>query len=255
MLRGVNGQPYLDLSPLVNTEDFEKLHPYICRSFAKAKHLSSQSSLDVPDGFFHLDVYKDANFKPLWKGYREYCKLSDTDPIKLYSKDLSENELATYLKYVTGGYDLYQFYVLCDFQPGWRTTPFNQTYKAIAEFFPEVVTFINSLVQQKIFYSIGRASFFVQEAGGISFEHKDPAVDPENPEIMSEFIYFRPNLNRPFYVRNSSTFEKTYINTTVAYWNDQDYHGGDTVLEPSYSFRVDGVFTKEFKEKINELYY
>jgi hypothetical protein len=109
---------------------------------------------------------------------------------------------------------------------------------------------VENLVTLNVFSHIGRVAFFVQEAGGISFEHKDPSVDPEHPDILSEFIHIRINLKRPFYVRDNETLEKHYINTCVGYWNDQDWHGGDSILEPSYAFRVDGVFTDEFRKYI-----
>ena len=102
----------------------------------------------------------------------------------------------------------------------------------------------------KVFSHIGRATFFVQEAGGISFEHKDPSVDPEYPDVPSEFIHLSPSVDRPFYVRDFETEEKTYIRTRAGYWNDQDYHGGDPVMKPTYSLRIDGRFTDEFKAKI-----
>ena len=249
MLLGVNGNPYYDLTPIVDINQFRKLHPSICRGFATARHLSSQGSLDVPDGFFRLEAY-DNKFKPLFQGYREYSKLSDNDPLKLNGKGLSGNNLATYLKFAIGGYDLYSFYVLCDFTKGWREST-TIHYKPISDHFPEVKNFLNYLIANNIFSSIGRATFFVLEAGGISFEHRDPAIDPEHPEIASEFIHFRINLDRPFYVRDPETEIKTYIDSCAGYWNDQDYHGGDVVQKPSYSFRVDGTFTDAFKEKMN----
>jgi hypothetical protein len=119
-----------------------------------------------------------------------------------------------------------------------------------AQYFPEVIEWVKGLVTRNIFSHIGRAGFFIQEAGGISFEHKDPTVDPEFPEVLSEFIHIRVNLNRPFYVKDIESQEKFYINTCITYWNDQDFHGGDTIMEPSYAFRIDGIFTEEFRKNL-----
>jgi hypothetical protein len=52
------------------------------------------------------------------------------------------------------------------------------------------------------------------------------------------------------YVRDSLTLEKYYVNSRVAYWNDQDRHGGDPSNTPTYAIRIDGKFTEKFKEKI-----
>lgn len=249
MFKGIKGIPYVDLSTLIDHTSFTKLHSDICRGFALGRDDAAIGSLDVPDGFMNLEVYNDS-FVPLHKAYRTYLDLPEDHPIKVHGRGLNDADLATYLKFALKGYDLYSFHFLIDFKEGWRTSDPLYGISNSAKHFPSVMQWIKSLVDLKIFSHIGRAAFFIQEAGGISFEHKDPSVDPEFPDKLSEFIHIRPNLNRPFYVRDKDTMEKVYINTCVGYWNDQDWHGGDSVLEPSYSFRVDGVFTDEFRNKI-----
>ena len=249
MLKGILGNPYIDLSNYIDLNSFDNLHPEICRAFALARDKAAFGSVDVPEGFMHLKVY-DNQFKPLYITYNDLLNLLDDDPLKVNGKDLQDNELTTYLKFAMGAYDLYSFYVLYDFKDGWRDDTDIRGTQQMADYFPSVIAWIDELVDQKVFSHIGRATFFVQEAGGISFEHRDPSVDPEYPDVPSEFIHLRPSLDRPFYVRDSETLEKTYINTRAGYWNDQDYHGGDPVLRPTYSFRIDGKFTDEFKEKI-----
>lgn len=249
MIKGIKENPYIDLSSLIDHSSFLKIHPEICRSFALASKFSAIGNLNVPEGFMNLKVYQDT-FIPLHKSYETFLKLQDSHPIKINAQGLNDADLATYLKYALNGYDLYSYHFLIDFKEGWRTKDPLYGITPVAEYFPEVVNWVQKLVDLKVFTNIGRAAFFIQEAGGISFEHKDPSVDPEHPEILSEFIHIRPNLNRPFYVRDNDTLEKHYINTCIAYWNDQDYHGGDSVMEPSYAFRIDGVFTDEFRKLI-----
>lgn len=252
MFKGIHGHAYIDLAPLVDLTSFDKLHPEICRSFVTAKHMAAIGSLDVPEGFFNLDLYK-GQFKHLQQTYEEFLNLPDDDPIKINGKDLKDNDLSIYLKWALGGYDLYSFYVLYDFEEGWSTNTSIRGKKAVADYFPGVVAWVDELVEKQVFSHIGRVSFFVLEAGGISFEHKDPSVDTEFPDIPSEFIHVRPSLDRPFYVRDAETKEKAYIDTRVGYWNDQDLHGGDPVLKPTYSVRVDGKFTAEFNAKMKNV--
>lgn len=249
MIKGILGRPYIDLSKILDLSSFDKIHPEICRGFAVAKHMAALGSIDVPEGFMNLKVYNN-QFKPLYKSYEELLKLPKDNAIRLNGHDLADNELSTYLKFALGGYDLYSFYVIYDFTEGWREDSNIRGRNTIADYFPEVISWIDELVERRVFSHIGRATFFVQEAGGISFEHHDPSVDPEKPDITSEFIHVRPNIDRPFYVRDSETLEKFYIETRAGYWNDQDYHGGDPVLKPTYSFRVDGKFTEEFKKQL-----
>jgi len=249
MIKGINRKPYIDLSKFIDLKSFRDLHPEICRGIALGTKDAAQGSIDVPDDFMNLEVYGNS-FKPLHKSYEEFLNLSDTDPIKINGIDFKDNDLSTYLKFSLGAYDLYSFHVLIDFENGWRGSNQIIGEQNSSKYFPGVMSWIKSLVSNNIFSHVGRATFFIQEAGGISFEHRDPSVDPEFPDIVSEFIHIRPNLNRPFYIRDKETLEKYYIDTEIAYWNDQDYHGGDPVLMPTYAFRVDGKFTEEFKKKI-----
>jgi hypothetical protein len=130
-----------------------------------------------------------------------------------------------------GGYDLYITYQKNLFE----------------DYFPGLLNWINNL---EIFQTITDAYIMTVDSGGIPFEHHHPPVDDNDISKLSEFVHIRPNLDRPFYVRDSLTRKKHYIDTRVAYWNDQDSHGGDIIFKPSYSLRIDGVFTDSFKEKI-----
>jgi len=249
MILGIKGKSYIDLSNLIDIKSFTDLHPEICRGIALGSKDAAHGTIDVPEGFVNDKIYKN-KFKPLYKVYQEFLSLSNNNPIKSHGIDLKDNELSSYLKFSLGGYDLYSFHVLVDFENGWREVDDIIGKKNSAKYFPGVFAWVNNLISKNIFSHIGRATFFIQEAGGISFEHRDPSVDPELPEITSEFIHIRPDLHRPLYIRNPETSEKVYINSQIAYWNDQDYHGGDSVLTPTYSFRVDGMFTEEFRNKI-----
>jgi hypothetical protein len=253
MLKGINGSLYFDLTKLIDPNSFKQLHPEISRGIALGMKDAAQGNPYPADsgGSMNLKYYDDA-FTPLYKVYEEMINLPDDDPIKINGIDLEGNDLAAYLKYALGGYDLYSFHALVDFEEGWKETNELLGIKNSAKYFPGVINWIKKLIDDQVFSHVGRAIFFIQEAGGISFEHSDPPADQEHPELLSEFIHVRPNLDRPFYLRDLETAEKVYIDTEIAYLNDKDYHGGDPVLVPTYSFRVDGIFTEEFRNKINE---
>ncbi len=252
--KSIKGQPYLDLEKYVDLKSFDKIQADIYRGFALAKHLADEGSLDVPS-YMVNDQAHNFRFKPLFRTYQEFLDLPLDNPIKRIGIEIQKNnkhsEFITFLKHAMGGYDLYSFYVLCDFSDGWRQDPVIRIREEISNFFPGLKDWILNLQTTGVFSHIGRVSFFVLESGGIAFEHRDPAVDPDYPEITSEFIHIRPNLERPFYVRSDTTREKVYINTRVGYWNDQDWHGGEPVMKPSYALRIDGLFTPELKKQLN----
>ena len=40
------------------------------------------------------------------------------------------------------------------------------------------------------------------------------------------------------------------MNGHASFWNDQDWHGGETSKEQEYGVRIDCVFTEDFRKKI-----
>jgi hypothetical protein len=248
-LKGIYGKPYIDLSPYINLENFDKLHPSICKGLVEAKDHAFVGSMDVPDDFIKLKFYKE-KFTPLSQAYKSYSNLSNADPIKAYGSKFEGNNLAFYLKYALGGYDLYTFYLLNDFTKDWKRSTEILGKTDCYDYFSEFNNWVQNLQKQNIFSHIGRVLFFVQEAGGISLEHSDDYLDLENESGISEFIHIQSTLDRKFYVRDNDTGEKFYLSSRVSYFNDKDIHGGDPVLKPTYAIRIDGVFTDYFRKLI-----
>ena len=66
-----------------------------------------------------------------------------------------------------------------------------------------------------------------------------------------EFVWFRTNKKKPFYVLNEQTNEKKYIESYAAWFDTvNQYHGADAAEGLNFSIRVDGKFTDEFRNKI-----
>jgi len=75
--------------------------------------------------------------------------------------------------------------------------------------------------------------------------------DHETTEICHEFVWFRTNLNKPFYMLNHRTKEKQYVESYSAWFDTvNQFHGTDPQEGLSFSIRVDGLFTDEFKKRI-----
>lgn len=70
-------------------------------------------------------------------------------------------------------------------------------------------------------------------------------------EICHDFIWFRTNLKKPFYMLNHKTNEKLYVDSYSAWFDSvNQFHGSDPYDGLSFSIRVDGKFTDEFKARI-----
>ena len=260
MIKGINNTPYIDIEPYLDMDTFNNLQPEIFRGFADAREYAKEGTWMKP-AFDFADMSYVLNWKPIYKAIEEFLALPDDDPIKQGGIDLYRdfedfsvrNRFTRYVKMAMGAYDPYIYYFLWE-QGDWhdRSAPRKMTPES--KFFPKTVKWIEDMIHNKIFDHIGRVIFFHREADGIVFEHRD--LDGElgmqngyTPH-RNEFIHIRPNLKSPFYLWDPEKKNKIYINTRAAWWNDQDWHGGDSVMEQSYGLRIDGKFTEEFREKL-----
>jgi len=260
MMQGINNQLYYNLEQYLDMKKFDEMQAEIYKGFALARPYAKEGTWMTP-GFSFKDASYQIHWKPIFKAIEEYLALPDNDPIKQGGWDLwcnvpkghAERNLFTrYLKMAMGAYDPYIYYFLWE-EGSWddRTAPRKLTEEAA--YFPSVVKWVESLIDDNIFDHIGRVIFFHCEADGIPFEHRD--LDAKNGiDVIvphkNEFIHIRPNTKKAFYLWDPETKNKTYLNTRAAWWNDTDWHGGERIMEQSYSLRIDGKFTESFRKQL-----
>jgi len=258
MLIGINGNSYYDMEPYLDMATFDALQPEILTGFALARDQAKEGTWMAP-GFTFEKMSYQPNWKPIYQAMNEFMALPD-GPLKqagleLMPKDFKNfqerNKFTRFLKMAMGAYDPYIYYYLWE-EGSWddRTAPRKLTPEAV--YFPETVKWVESLVGT-IFEEIGRVIFFHCEADGIPFEHRD--LDAKNGMNQTfphrnEFIHIRPNTKKAFYLWDPDAKNKTYLNTRAAWWNDQDWHGGERIMEQSYGLRIDGKFTEEFRTEL-----
>lgn len=259
MIKGINGQPYIDMTSYIDMDRFNELQPEIFRGFSLAREYAKEGTWMTP-AFKISDMSYIPNWKPIYKAIEEFLALPDDDPIKMGGIDLYRdfhdfrvrNQFTRYIKMAMGAYDPYIYYFLWE-QGSWddRTKPRKLTEEA--QYFPGTVSFVEDMITNNIFENVGRVIFFHCEADGVPFEHRDldgtKGVHSYYPH-RNEFIHIRPDLRKPFYLWDPEANGRTYINCKAAWWNDQDWHGGDRIMQQSYGLRIDGVFTQEFRDKL-----
>ena len=75
--------------------------------------------------------------------------------------------------------------------------------------------------------------------------------DHTETEMCHDFIWFRTNLKKPFYMLNHRTNEKKYVESYSAWFDTvNQFHGSDPLEGLSFSMRVDGIFTDKFRSRI-----
>lgn len=233
---------FINLENHIDLTEFDSLRTEICRGMATAEHLSRKGLHTINDGTIHPHA-QGINVNPLYDVYSYWNSLPDNDPLKIGGKDLDYNQLTTYLKFALGGYDLYSLYLVLD-------DCFNEIkFTEINNHFPNLTKWIVSFIDKGIFTRISSATIMSLEAGGVPWEHCDP--EPMWAGKVAEFIHIKTDLDRPFYMVDPKTQERVYMNTRVAWWDETDWHGGEPISRPTYTLRINGRFTDEFKQKIN----
>jgi hypothetical protein len=260
MIIGINNKPYIDMEPYIDMDTFDKLQPEILRGFALAREFAKEGTWMAPGFTFDQMSYR-LHWKPIYEAMKEFMALPDNDPIKQAGLELmpedfknfkERNKFTRFIKMAMGAYDPYIYYFLWE-EGSWdeRTAPRKLTEEAA--YFPNVVKWVENMITDGIFENIGRVIFFHCEADGVPFEHRD--LDAKNGMNIlfphrNEYIHIRPNTKKAFYVWDPETKNKIYLNTRAAWWNDQDWHGGEKIMEQSYGLRIDGKFTEEFRKKL-----
>lgn len=264
MIKGIGGQPYINLDPYLDVQRFINLHPAISKGLALARPYAKEGTWMTP-GFRATGGSYAWNWKPIFQAFEEYQALPEDHPIKIHGKEIypenfkdyeQRNIFTRYLKAAMGANDPYIYYFLWE-EGEWDHRNLEKNPTEIQKFFPGLTEWVKMLVKEKIISQIGRVIIFLCDHDGIAFEHRD--LDAKNGILdnniftahNNEFIHIRPRTKRGFYIWDSETQCKQYINSYSAFWNDQDWHGGERSNQQEYGVRIDCVFTEEFRKKLN----
>ena len=113
-----------------------------------------------------------------------------------------------------------------------------------AELFSELMAFIGTLP----FEATGRMIIMYDDSGRPVSAHRDH----DSLDLCHEFVWFRTNMNKPFFMLNPDSGEKLYVRSHAAWFDTvNQYHGADGTGGLSFSIRVDGRFDADFRRFIN----
>lgn len=150
-----------------------------------------------------------------------------------------------------GAYDPYQFVFLKTEDGGWENRFEEKAWTTDSELFPELRAWLEQLVPG-VFTHLGRIIIFKAEHDCLMPFHRDLILPNETTYTnhRHEFVHFRTNLDKPFYIWDPETDEKILANSHATFFNDQDWHSGGRTNKQTYSIRVDGIFTDQFRKRI-----
>jgi hypothetical protein len=251
MIRGINNQPYLNLDPYFDIEGLKLLHNKICKGIVLAEY-KKEGNIVEPGGFDN--AYK-LSFKPLFKAIQEYEALPQDHEIRVLGKEIGEwsnrDKFVLFLKMALGAYDPYQFIFLKTEDGGWENRFEEKAWTKDSALFPELRTWLEQLVPG-VFTHLGRIIIFKAEHDCIMPMHRDLILPDETTYTnhRHEFVHLRTSLDKPFYIWDSESDAKFLTASHATFFNDQDWHAGGRTNKQTYSIRVDGIFTEEFRQRI-----
>lgn len=240
MIKGIAGNAYLNLDSYLDLEPFKALHESICAGIARSKRIV---------GSYGDGALKPSGYFDLWDAVETYHSLSVDHPIRLQGKALEQDPGAfkCYLKLVLGAYAPSSSVYLKSYRRYTRKSYAQDCYwEDNAKFFPELINYINTLP----FTEYGRVLFFLHEHNSDMLIHSDVREDRRYQPHRSEFLWLRTKLDKDFFIFDPDTNKKYPVESYSAFFNDHDFHGGRPTKMMTFSLRIDGFFTEEFREKI-----
>ena len=112
-----------------------------------------------------------------------------------------------------------------------------------AEEFAELMAFIDTLP----FKARGRMLIIYDPEGRAVSAHRDH----DSQDLCHEFIWFRTNLDKPFFMLNPDSGERQDVRGHAAWFDTvNQYHGADATGSLAWSIRVDGIFDDAFRARI-----
>jgi hypothetical protein len=252
MIRGINSQPYISLDPHLDIEGFKDLHYKICKGIVQSE-FKKEGNVVRPGGY---NIDDTLDFKPTFKAIEEYFNLPEDHEIRIQGKELGEwnnrDQFVLFLKLALGAYDPYQFIFLKTEDGGWETRFEEKEWTKDIQYFPELKAWLEQL-EGTVFKHLGRIIIFKAEHDGRTAMHRD-LIFPNETDYFNhrhEFIHLRTRLDRDFYIWDPETDTKVLTTSYGIFFNDQDWHNGGVSNVQTFSIRIDGEFTDEFRTKLN----
>jgi len=242
-MNGINGLPFIDCEQHLNVKALEDLNLEICTgiavsdikagvygpgienaerygNFMKMKNQMKEDQSDIGERWKRMTHNQQNIFAKLY--FHLYnpstvCYLREPPP--------GANHVLAYIK--KGNENSYEW-----------TNNINN--------FPNLKIWLDSLLG-KVFEQYGRILFFIHDHDCNLLLHKDGLTSVAHKR---EFIWFNPTGLKKFYIYDEDTDTRHNVLTKAAFFNDLDMHGGDVTSQMTWSLRIDGVFTQQFREKL-----
>ncbi len=242
-MQGIDGTPYIDCESFLDMTSLQELELEITSGIAMSKMQAGIYGPGIVESAKYgnfLFMKKEIESNPeLVKKYR--WDQMDTNQkrlfLKLYKNLYSPNN-SVYLKEAK---DMTNLQVYLD-----KANDTLYTWNDNIKHFPGLKSWLDELIGT-VFTKFGRTLFFIHEHDCKLLTHRDGT---QYRPHKTEFLWINPTGNKSFYIYDEATGQQHYVQSKAAFFNDLDMHGGDPTSSMTWSLRIDGVFTDEFRKKL-----
>gem|GEM_PF-357985 len=266
---GIFGRPYADLSELVDTTCFPRLHAEITRGLAEVETSYTGGTLKwmgVCAPWVMTDPYRDAMdaIGAMSKSeLAELVALGDEDQLgtgergELAFGDETDRPFTkAQMRFLEQRHGVYFPWKVCyhllenDRWEDKHSGDGKELSEEARAVFPETVAFVESLP----FVEIGRVVVFGLLANDHAPAHRDS--EPGKALAVAQSISFEParaipsDRQKRFYLATPDGSAETEVEAPIYWFNDMDWHGVKADPFFRYSVRVDGVFEPSFLDRV-----
>lgn len=239
-MNGIDRKPYIAADDYIDLAGIIALEKEICYGIAKS---------EVQAGIYGPGI-KDVEKYGNYLGYSmRYAKQSMPEEERSAFMSLNRNQRALFFKLYEGMYSASSVVYLRDFRDLSINSYLDKAKEdktkptANINHFPKLTEWIYKLP----FKEIGRIIFFLHEHDCTLLTHRDgTGYTPHT----NEFLWINPCGVKNFFIYDETTGEEHMVNSKAAFFNDLDMHGGKPNSKMTWSLRVDGAFTDEFKKQL-----
>lgn len=233
----INQQFWIDTDPFLDIQRLKDIELDIIRGICFAKHLASS--------VYDLDIAADKRHDFIRSDLKKRVMAAEPAVQRLYAEinTADRTTVALFCKLCFGAYaggtSILLRHPRSYMMKNYASACFDT--KNI-DHFPSLMDFIRDLP----FTEVGRVLIFINDHDLITHTHRDTDIFPHR----HEFIWFRPNLDKRFFISNEDQTFKSYVTSYSTFFNEQDMHGTDASSKMCFSLRVDGVFTEQFRKQL-----
>lgn len=242
-MKGINGNAYISADDFLDLSYLKNIELEICIGLA----LSEQKAGIYGPGIVEHEKYGN---------YLSYANQIESNPVLLEKykwNSMNQNQKRNFLKLYKKLYSPNNSVYIKDCKDYTSLQSYleksNENFykwNSNIQYFPNLKIWLDKLIGD-VFTGIGRTMFFLHEHDCQLLIHRDgTAYRPHK----NEFLWINPTESKSFFIYNEDTKEKHYVKSKSAFFNDLDMHGGDPNPTMTWTLRIDGIFTENFRKKL-----